>query len=126
MENSLAAPGRANSCGARPTIHSNLAHRLHNLAVRRLPAVSLEPVAGSGFLFWCLARRGIRGSFIDFRRRNFLLVVHGEEHVIAEAMTPMDSPSPPIVVNVRAFWQPHVHVAFGEMYRAILDVRAIL
>jgi hypothetical protein len=50
-----------------------------------------------------------------------LFVVHGEEQIVSETMTPMSAPASPIVMNFRRLGQPHVQIAGAEMNGSIFN-----
>src|ERR1700735_3092050 len=92
------------------------------------PARCLRQTKKEGLLWLLLcgvARSAVCWRLIDLRHGDFLLVVHSEEQVVAETVTPMNTPPFPVVIHVSALRQPHLHIALGEFHWPILDVRMI-
>jgi len=74
----------------------------------------------------CGFGQGFRGGhLLGFGRADLLPVVHGEEHIVAEAVPPM-SPAPfQVVEDFRRARKPHIHIALAEMHGAVFDGRVV-
>jgi hypothetical protein len=67
----------------------------------------------------------VEGSLLGFGHAVPLSVAHGEEHIVAEAVSPMNAASPPVIEHFRRVRKPHIHVAIAEMHSAVFDGRVV-
>ena len=66
-----------------------------------------------------------RTGLLCFGLGDLLLVVHGEEQVVPEAVAAVRAATSPIVKDFRDLRQPHVQIVGLEMHGAILDGGAV-
>src|SRR5437667_9686603 len=106
-------------------------------------AVSLAPIPYPvnwpvGWRFSRMMGEGLRRIWLcgfgrRFRGRHLfgfgyvdpLPVVHGEEHIVAEAVPPMNAASFQVVEDFRRARKPHIHIAPAEMHGAVFDRRVV-
>jgi len=77
-------------------------------------------------IWLCGFGRRFRGRHLfGFGYVDPLPVVHGEEHIVAEAVPPMNAASFQVVEDFRRARKPHIHIAPAEMHGAVFDRRVV-
>src|SRR4029077_14223348 len=79
----------------------------------------------SGTWLCGFGRRFRGGRLLGFGRADPLLVVHGKEHIAAEAVAPMNAAAFQVVEDFRRGRKPHVHILLVEMHGAVFNSRVV-